>query len=356
MRRRNPNLKLDRILGLLAHCVRNADSPTEARQGCELATRMLSQHAPDDVVRVLGAAWQQHSGFPGGPQKLRLVWDDVTRGRPEFSARSFDEVADVGSGAGQEADDHGFRRRSERATVTPPPWARHSKFTRRTEPTDRQEEAPPWQTDKKARSHRIDESAGFANKNYCLREIHRKALEDGGPLLLVTFMTFDGEFGRGGLVAYSSESALGFGGKATEAWVGSGPLPYEAKAVFATFAGIPQKALLVRLLGADVADVSDGLWLDYHGDSPWSDRSFEQAAAALVASAEDRLGIVRPERPRRVSGAFYCGECQRKIQVEGGVMPAACGFCDADLRRFKDWPRELERVEASLGRVWGQRQ
>lgn len=246
-----------------------------------------------------------------------------------------------------------FRKRGEKPAGTPPPWASRGRSRRPATP----EETPAWQTDERATSNRVNEDLEYADKNFCLRAIYRRSVADGGLLLRATFWTFDGHFGRGVLTAFCSEPAVGYAGGVAHEWTSSGGNPYQVKAVFATFAGIPNKALLVRILNTDVADVSDGLWIDYAGpnQNPWNDPSFLKSARTLVELAEEKAGVAKSGRPKRVSGAFYCAECQRKIPLEHGVLPAACEFCDADLRQFKDWPKESEREGAGFEKAWSKR-
>lgn len=252
----------------------------------------------------------------------------------------------------QYGDTEGFRvrRRGEKPTGTPPPWASRGRSRRPAAP----EETPAWQTEERS-SNRINEDLEYADKNYCLRAIYRRSVADGGLLLRATFWTFDGQFSRGVLTAFCSEPALGYAGGVAHEWTSSGGSPYQVKAVFATFAGIPNKALLVRILNADVADVSDGLWIDFAGpnQNPWNDQTFLRSARTLVELAEEKAGVAKTGRPKRVSGSFYCAECQRKIPLEGGVLPAACEFCDADLRQFKDWPSESEHE--GFEKAWSKR-
>ncbi len=247
------------------------------------------------------------------------------------------------------AQEFRLRPRGKRPAATPPPWARARR-------PSTPEETPAWQTDERS-SSKINEELEYADKNFCLRAIHRRSLADGGLLLRVTFWTFDGHFSRGVLTAFCSESALGYAGGVVHEWTSSGGSPYQVKAVFATFAGIPNKALLVRILNTDVADVSDGLWIDFAGpnQNPWNDPAFLKSARSLVVVAEEKAGVAKTGRPKRVSGSFYCAECQRKIPLEGGELPAACEFCDADLRQFKDWPGELEREETGFEKAWSKR-
>ena len=349
--RTNPEVKMDRLLGLLAHCVRNVETASESRQGCDRAAKMLMSHSPDEVVQALAAGWRANGSFPGALEKFRSIWREVSGSRPEFAGRSLDDVIAMGSEQDTE-EVFKLRRRGESPVAMSPQaarWRQH-KEAREKEPL------PPWQTDQRSSHNKVNEAAGFADKNYCLREIYRRSINAGGMLLRVTFWTFDGTFQRGFFTAFCSESELGYGGMAADAWVGSGENPYRVKAVFATVAGVPGKALLVRLIGADVADVSDGLWIEFldQNENPLNDPAFMRSATTLVALAEERLGA-SPGRPRRVSGSFHCGECQRRIQLEGGAMPAACQFCDADLRQFKDWPLEFERSEVSFEKAWQRR-
>ena len=343
--RLNPELKLDRILGLFAHYVRN-DARSESMQAQALIARMLSQHTPDEVVQAIGAGWRANSGFPGALEKFQVIWREITNSRPEFSGRSLKEALDAAGDPEEEAPRHD-------ATGAPPPWARHSRVRRGARPgTTGAPSVPMWQPDPRA-GGRIDEKAGFADKNYCLRAIFERTAEDmmsGSPLLLTTFWTFDGVFGRGHLTAFASDGALGYGGEVAEAWVATGDQP--AKAVFASVAGVPGKALLVRLVGVDMADLNDGFWLDYSGNTPWDDKAFTKSAATLVALAEEKLGRGAPGRPRRISGSFYCGECQRSIPLKDGLMPAACPFCDDDLQAFRDLPAEVGLVESRFEKAW----
>lgn len=348
-RRANPEVSLSRILGLFAHCVRNVDSPAEAQQACRLATSILKKHSPDEVVRAMAAGWKENAKVPGASDKFRSIWRDVVAGRPEFAGRMFDEVVALGD-EGDAADEPWFMRGSQGA---PPPWA--ARWQSRRQRQARQESPlPPWQTDPRGGGS-IDVSAGFGSKNYCLHAIYERASRDAPPLLLTTFWTFDGSFGRGSLTAYASEKTLGYGGEVAEKWVGAGDNPYDIKLVFATVAGVPGQALLVRLLGSDVADVSDGLWVPHDGQSPWSDPNFVRYATALVAMAEDALEQRVGDRPRRVGGAFYCQECRRKIELEDGFLPDACSFCDLDLRAFRELPLGAQQAEEGFGKAWGLR-
>src|SRR5579885_1531818 len=81
-------------------------------------------------------------------------------------------------------------------------------------------EIPPWQPDKKSLRNTINEAAGFADRNFCLRAIYDESIRRGGELLLVSFWAFDGTFGRASLEAYCSVPALEFGGKVTESYNG----------------------------------------------------------------------------------------------------------------------------------------
>jgi len=348
-RRSNPDVKLERLLGLLAHYVRNTDAPGEVKQAHDVALRMLVQHTPDEVIQVLAAGWQANGAFPGAREKFQVLWNEVVGSRPEYSGRSLEEALEADS----DIEDAGRRRH----TGTPPPWAGRGRSFRsaRRGATSAKADLPPWQADPRGGS-RVNEKAGYGDKNFCRREIFERAAEDlaaGSPTLLTTFWTFDGELGRGSLEAFASEGSLGFGGMVAEAWLATGD--YKAKAVFASVAGVPGKALLVRLLGGDVANVSEGLWLDYSGVTPWDDPAFARSAATLVALAEEKLGRGSSARPRRVSGTFYCAECQRSIPLTDGVMPDLCPFCDCDLRAFKELPAELGRVEGGFEKAWSTR-
>jgi curved DNA-binding protein CbpA len=227
-------------------------------------------------------------------------------------------------------------------------------------------EIPPWQPDKRSLRNTINEAAGFADKNFCLRAIYDESLRLGGELLAVYFWAFDGAFGRASFEAYCSVPALGFGGKVLEGYNGSGPSPYATKAVFATIRGFPGRALLVRLLGDDVADVDEGLWIAYDSPNmnPWNDPAFTRKATILVQLAEEREdylasaagAAVRGRRPsRRVSETgfeFFCPECSRRIMVaEGGVLPDVCEFCEFDLRPFRHWPSEISELEPGFGKL-----
>lgn len=354
MRRRhvNPEVSLSRILGLFAHCIRNTDSPAEAQQACRVAAATLRKHTPDEVLRAMAAGWKENANFPGAGDRLRSIWRGVASGRPEFTGRSFEEA--IALAEEEQPDEPWFRRGGASGAQggSSPPWA--ARWQSRRQRQAKESTPPPWQTDPRGGSS-INATAGFGDKNYCLREIYERATRDTPPLLLVTFWTFDGTFGRGSLTAYASEKTLGHGGMVAEKWVGSGDSPYESKLVFATVAGVPGQALVVRLLGSDVADISDGLWVPYEGQAPWSDPAFVRYAVALVTMAEDALEQRAGDRPRRVGGAFYCRECKRRLELEGGLLPDACSFCDLDLRAFKELPLEAQRVEEGFGKAWGLR-
>lgn len=233
-------------------------------------------------------------------------------------------------------------------------------------------DVPAWQPDKRSLRNMINEAAGFVDKNFCLRAIHDESIKLGGELWLVTLYAFTGTRGRATLQVFCSEPALGFAGKVMEAYdsgvdpsVTSAQPQTPTKAVFAAVAGFPGRALLIRLLGDDVADVYDGLWLEYSTANPWGDAAFVRKATILVQLAEERLEQLqrsaadassharRPVRRPVSSGVeFFCPECSRRIVVaEGGVLPDACSFCELDLRPFRYWPTDLGELEPGFGRL-----
>ncbi|MHA2279008.1 MAG: hypothetical protein ACXAC2_24780 [Candidatus Kariarchaeaceae archaeon] len=136
----------------------------------------------------------------------------------------------------------------------------------------RQEGIPEWQTDERASRNEVNEQLGRRDMNYCLKEIYDFSIERG-DVIDVTFMAFDGQFGRGSFTAKSNEASLGFGGEVMEEWNSTGSNAYDTVAVFASF-GSEKRIKLIRRLGRDVSE--EDIWLEHDSfnSNPFNDQRF----------------------------------------------------------------------------------
>ena len=248
----------NRVLGLLAHCVRNLE-PHEAQTGCNVVVNLLSQRTPDEIVAALKEAWAELGRFDKARERFAQVWEAVAKRVPGLATRSLDETI-----------------RTARSTP------RRTRSYEDEEPRYR----PPWQTDERACHSDINETSGFRNVLYCMRAIYDRSVELGDERRRVTFWAHDGSYSRGVFTAFCSDAALGFGGEVMEKWNSEGANPYATKAVFATFDDDKQQVLLVRMLGRDVT--SDNVWLAHESfnRNPFNDHAFEEDVRALIADAE----------------------------------------------------------------------
>lgn len=260
MRYRGANLRHnpiteDRIVGLLLKAVWARGDAGEALQARHIALKQISSAKPSElpiIKRAFKKAIKTSEDQAGALEKLKNIWK-------EFSTTPFEEISNIAS------------------------------KTKKVE-----FEIPPWQTDFRATYNYVNEAAGFYNINFCLREIYKKSLKLGGSLHRTTFWAFDGAFSRGVFTAFCSKAVLGFGAEAMEKWNSMGANPYATKAVFATFDNIPNKILLVRLLGQNE---SKEIWFEHDSfnSNPWNDQKFSRNIIKLVEMAENAQKSISPE-------------------------------------------------------------
>jgi len=255
--RRNADESRDnRVLGLLAHCVRNLETH-EAQAGCNVVVNLLSQRAPDEIVDVLRDAWAELGRFDKARERFGQVWEAVAKRVPGLARRSLYEAIS------------GPVRSTPRPRM--PSYAERAPRVR-----------PPWQTDERSSNDEIRDGSDFRDVLYCMRAIYDRSVEMGGERRRVTFWAHDGSYNRGVFTAFCSDVALGFGGEVMDKWNSD---DYATKAVFATFEDDP-RVLVVRMLGEDVSQ--DEAWFEHESFNmnPFNDRAFEREMRTLIADAE----------------------------------------------------------------------